>query len=208
MAYDKEITIICVAYKRHAQIHVLIHSVLCQTLRNWKLHIIHDGYDAQMDEILGEYAQRYPEITFQFTEVRHDDYGHTLRELGIQAVDSEYVLITNDDNYYVPEFLRLMFNEIRTHQLDMVLCDMVHSHIEIVDGRLRYIKDQYRYFPTYPKKFMVDIGCFIVRTAMAQQVGFRDKSHAGDGTFVEDLMSKFYGIIKVGKLNKVLFVHN
>lgn len=101
-----------------------------------------------------------------------------------------------------------MFDEIRVHRLDMVLCDMVHSHIEFVDGKLRYTKDQYRYFPTYPRKFMVDIGCFIVRTALAQEVGFRDKSHAGDGTFVEDLISRFGGSIRIGKLNKVLFVHN
>lgn len=75
------------AYKRYAQIHVLIHSMLCQTLRNWRLHIIHDGYDAQMDEILCVYGRQHPEITFQFTEVRHNDYGHTLRELGIRMAD-------------------------------------------------------------------------------------------------------------------------
>ena len=61
---------------------------------------------------------------------------------------------------------------------------------------------------TYPRKLMIDIGCFIVRTALAKQVGFRDKTHNGDGTYVEDIVSRFGQTMRIGKLNKVLFVHN
>jgi hypothetical protein len=204
----KDLTIVCVAYKRYAQIPVLIHSFLCQSLQNWKLHIIHDGYDQEMDAVLRPYCDRHREITYEFTETRYNDFGHTLREIGIQKADTEYILITNDDNYYVPEFLKLMFNEISMHNLDMVLCDMVHSKINVTDGQMYYLKDQYHYFRTYPKKFMIDIGCFIVRTELAKKAGFRDKSFTGDGTFVEDIISISDKPIRVGKLEKILFVHN
>ena len=190
------------------KIKVLIHSFLCQSLQNWKLHIIHDGFDALMDETLRPFSESHPEITYQFTESRHNDFGHSLRDMGIKVVDTEYLLITNDDNYYVPEFLKLMFNEIAMNKLDMVLCDMVHSNINVSDGKMYYLKDQYTYFRTYPQKFLIDIGCFIVRTSLAKEVGFRDKSFTGDGTFVEDIMSRFGQSIRVGKLEKVLFVHN
>lgn len=199
---------VCVAYKRYAQIPVLIHSMLCQSLHNWKLHIIHDGYDEEMDNLLRPYHEKHPEIRYEFTPTRHNDYGHTLREIGIHKADTEYLLITNDDNYYVPEFLKLMFREIDTHQLDMVLCDMVHSHLKMGEGAKRYAADQYGFLSTRPKKFGVDIGCFIVRTQLAKQVGFADKSFIGDGTFVEDLIAAGGESMKIGKINKVLFVHN
>jgi hypothetical protein len=100
---NKDITIVCVAYKRHAQIPVLIHSIICQSLQNLKLHIIHDGYDQEMDDLLRPYQQQHPEISYEFTPSRHNDYGHSLREIGIEKVDTEYHMITNDDHYYVPD---------------------------------------------------------------------------------------------------------
>ena len=205
---NKDITIVCVAYKRHTQIPVLIHSILCQSLHNWKLHIIHDGYDQEMDDLLRPYQEKYPEISCEFTPLRHNDYGHSLREIGIKKADTEYLMITNDDNYYVPEFLKLMFREITTNQLDILLCDMVHSHLKTGEGLNSYDPDQYGFLSTFPKKFRVDIGCFIVRTELAKKVGFRDKSFIGDGTFVEDIIEAAGDSIKIGKLNKVLFVHN
>jgi hypothetical protein len=204
----KEITIVCVAYKRYAKIQVLVHSILCQSLNNWKLHIIHDGYDQEMDELLGPYREKHPQISYEFTPTRYDDYGHTLRDIGIRQVETEYLLITNDDNYYVPEFLKLMFQEINRAELDMVLCDMVHSHLDSKQEEMRYQADTYGFFSTYPKNFKVDIGCFIVRTELAKQVGFRDKSFTGDGVFVEDIIASVGKEIRIGKLKKILFVHN
>lgn len=180
----KDITIICVAYQRYDKIPVLIHSFLCQTLQNWKLHILHDGFDEKMDRLLSPYQLGHPQISYEFTEQRYDDFGQTLREMGLKDVDTEYGLITNDDNYYVPEFLKLMFEEIQSRQLDMLLCDMVHSHLPTGEGKKQYEYGQYGYLSTFPKKFQVDIGCFIVRTELAKKAGFRDKSFIGDGTFV------------------------
>ncbi|HEX2878585.1 MAG TPA: glycosyltransferase family A protein, partial [Polyangiaceae bacterium] len=86
----KELTVVCVSYKRYREIHVLINSLLSQTLQNWKLLIIHDGPDAQMEAEVKPYLERYPDlIRFQCTETRYNDYGHTLRKMGIEAADTE-----------------------------------------------------------------------------------------------------------------------
>jgi hypothetical protein len=61
-----------------------------------------------------------------------------------------------------------MFREITTNQLDMLLCDMVHSHLKTGEGLESYDADQYGFLSTFPKKYKVDIGCFIVRTAALQ----------------------------------------
>lgn len=200
----KEITIVCVAYKRHRNIHVLINSILCQTLENWKLLIIHDGPDPEMHDILDKYSEDHDEIEYIFTDTRYNDYGHTLRDMGIQKADTEFLLLTNDDNYYAPVFLQYMFKLIRTNNLDFVLCNMIHSH----KNPGVYTQPPYTLFESFPEIKYIDMGNFIVKTEMAKAVGFRDKSFGGDGTFVEDIKQRYHGRIRMGKLDNVLFMHN
>jgi GT2 family glycosyltransferase len=224
----KELTVVCVSYKRYREIHVLINSLLSQTLQNWKLLIIHDGLDAQMEAEVKPYLERYPDlIRYQSTETRYNDYGHTLRKMGIEMADTEFVLLTNDDNYYARKFLQYMFDAIREQKLDMVLCNMIHSH----KNPGAYKQLDYNVFDSYPSIFYIDVGNFILRTSHAKAVGFNDTSFNADGVFVEDVL-KAHNVkslipslrhnlrflfrkddptkktLRIGKVDRVLFVHN
>lgn len=218
---DKDITIICVSYQRYREIHVLVNSMLCQTLQNWELLIIHDGEDAQMRDELAPYLEKYPQIKYMETETRYNDYGHSLRERGIELVDTPYLMMTNDDNYYVPRFLEIMFSGIRQHGLDFAYCDMVSSHsfkfvtkpssvytnvTRSADGS--YFQAPYNVLRSEPRRRAIDIGNFIVKSKMAKSVGFKDKGFYADGLFVENLMDRYKKSIRSGKVNQVLFVHN
>lgn len=201
-----ELTVICVSYKRYLNIPILIHSFLAQTLQNFKLLVIHDGPDERMEGILSAFKRDYPAIfDYQFTPVRFNDYGHSLREIGIGQLDTEYVLITNDDNYYAPRFLEFMFDPIHKRQPppDIVLCDMVHSH-NMAGGRNQ---PPYRFFETFPQSASIDIGCFIARSELAKMAGFRDKGFDGDATYFEDVV-RAAGKPQIAKIDHVLFVHN
>ena len=154
-----------------------------------------------MQALLTRLKATYPErFDFLFTEKRFNDYGHSLRQMAIEQCRSEFILLTNDDNYYAPPFLEHMFNKIDSDGLDVVLCDMIHNYD--IHG-----KSSYNVLITQPKRLFVDIGCFIARTKLAKQVGFRDKTHNGDATYFEDLVAADPNI-KIGKVDKVLFVHN
>jgi glycosyltransferase involved in cell wall biosynthesis len=202
---DARLTVICVSYRRPKQIPVLIHCFLCQTLQNFKLLVIHDGYDSETHSILSDFRSKYPDrFDFHFTPMRYNDFGHSLRDLGIKMCDTDYILITNDDNYYAPKFLEYMFQAIDEYKLDLVLCDMIHSH-ERPGGRPQ---SSYCTFVTSPARGQVDIGCFIVKSRFAKEVGFRDKAYDGDATYLEDIVVAGRGSIRIGKLEKVLFVHN
>lgn len=203
----KALTVICVAYKRYRNLPVLIHSFLAQTLQNFKLIVIHDGYDSQMASLLTPYREQYPEeFDFCFSQQRYNDYGHSLRDMGIQLAQTEYLLITNDDNYYAPKFLEYMFMPILQQPEDppeIVFCDMIHSHMN--PGVSRQLP--YNPFPTRPERNHIDMGCFIAKTALARQVGFRDKGFAGDATYFEDLV-RAAGQPRIVKIPMTLFVHN
>lgn len=199
-----ELTIICVSYRRYKEIPVLIHSFLAQTVQNFKLIVLHDGYDKEMYHLLSEFKERNPGVVdFLFSDERYDDWGHTLRDIGIKMVDTEYLLITNDDNYYCPVFIENMFAAIKSYQADIVLCDMIHSHNQ-PGGRQQH---PYSLFQTAPQRCSIDIGCFIVRTELAKHAGFRDKGHDGDATYFEDLIN-LKEDVRISKVNQVLFVHN
>jgi hypothetical protein len=221
------LTVVCVSYKRYNEIHTLINSFICQTFPDWKLNIIHDGADPVMEELVGQYAEKDPRIRFEPTKERYNDWGHTLREIGLRACETEWLLFTNDDNYYVPRFLEYMFEAIRKDNLDMVLCNMVHSH----RNPGAYKQDDYHLFDTFPRMNYVDIGNFIIRTKIAQKVGFADHSYAADGAFVDNILTQHnveclirpwyrswqyrswrknpsLDTIRVGKEPRILFVHN
>ena len=200
----KRLTVICVAHRRYRNINVLVHSFLTQTIQNFKLIILHDGYDEEMHQVLDEFKCRYPDvIEYRFSEIRHNDWGHSLRDMGIQIAQQEYLLITNDDNYYCPIFLESMFRALEVNNADIVMCDMIHSHSN-PGGRPQL---PYSLFQTAPKRLSVDIGCFIVKTELAKKVGFRDRGHDGDATYLEDLIGAKKDI-RIAKVNQVLFVHN
>jgi len=202
---SQRLTVYCVAHKRYEKIPVLLHSLMCQTFQDFRLVVIHDGEDVKMRSMLERFQGTYSDrFSFFFTDKHYGDYGHSLRSLAIEQCDSKFIMLTNDENYYVPSFLENMFRKIESEDLDLVMCDMVHSH-DRPGGRPQ---GSYNAFVTAPRTNDVDIGCFIVKTDLAKAVGFRDKSFGGDGVFIDDIMNNNLRTVRWGKVDKILFVHN
>lgn len=198
------VDIIITAYKRYHNIEVILNCFLAQTRQDFNIFVIHDGYDKQMYHLLERYRTTYPDkIKYQFTETRYNDYGHTLRDIGIQHATSENILITNDDNYYCTKFLELMLPHLDNNAADLVHCNMIHGH-QHPGGRPL---PAFSYFETFPSRQNIDIGCFITKTELAKRVGFRDKTHDGDATYFEDLSASVDNF-RIFKVNQVLFYHN
>jgi glycosyltransferase involved in cell wall biosynthesis len=197
------IEVICVAYKREGPLKVLVQSFLNQTAANWKLSVLHDGPDNGVREVMKPFLRERPkQIAYRAGKQRHNDWGHTLRDEGLRNATSDYVLLTNDDNYYVPKFVELVTEAIVGSNADVILYDMVHSH-ERPGGRPL---PAYSYFQTAFRRFEIDIGAAVVRTSLARAVGFRDRTHDGDATYFEDLSHA--ANLLICKIDRVLFVHN
>lgn len=193
----KTLSIVAVAYKRPDAVPILIHSLKVQTSDDFTLTIYHDGFDQEMSEIFEMYKRKYPNFfNYKFSEIRYNDWGHSLRDIAIKEAESPYLLITNDDNYYCPTFVEEMLSKIQDENSDVVICDMLHSHY-----------DYKRYFRTFPKSGSIDIGAIICRTELARKIGWRDKGFVGDGTYCEDLLYS-QPKVKVSKVKRTLFVHN
>jgi hypothetical protein len=193
----KKLEIVVVSYRRPSELLTLVNCFASQTSQDFLMRVYHDGPDAEMEALLNSLKLQYPDMfDFEISSRRFNDYGHSLRGHGISKAKSDYLLITNDDNYYVPTFVSEMITALESDHSDMVYCNMLHSHT--------FYKATFR---TYLKKGAIDVGAIVVRTELAKKVGWQDKTFSGDGTYCEQLLQSKKDI-KVRKIRKTLFVHN
>jgi len=201
---DRTIEIICSAYRRPGLLRVLIQSFLNQEVDNWNLQVFHDGPDDDFNAVERDFSGQGP-IGFWRSDNRFNDYGHSLRAFGLERSTGDYVLITNDDNYYVPSCLRFVNGAIAALNPDIVLFDMVHSH-KFPGGRFQL---GYQTFETCMRMGGIDMGAAVVRGDIARRVGFRSRELEADAHYFEDINnSATYDGLLVVKIPRVLFVHN
>jgi Glycosyl transferase family 2 len=200
-----DIEVLAVAHRRYGELKVFVQSFLNQTAENWRLSVYHDGPDDRIAAVMQPFLEQAQErVALTVTERRYDDFGHSLREIGLRSVACQYVLITNGDNYYVPRFVEIVTRAIEQTDADVVLYDMIHSHARPGGRPL----PPYSLFETSYSRRNIDVGSAVVRAELAKAAGFRDKSHDGDATYFEDVARIKGAPLRICKVPQVLFVHN
>jgi hypothetical protein len=198
--------IIVIAYERPIGLRGLIDSFLLQRttqgepVTNWLMTIIHDG--PASEEVLKTVALYKDDLRIVFfaTDTRQGNWGHSNRKTFLSMIGGnpgDYVLITNDDNYYVPMFIDLMLKEALLPQVAIVYCDFLH-HNYCYDAISSKLKINH-----------IDMGAFIVEIGLAQEVGFTHDEPAADGYFAEETHeTALRKGLKAVHIPKALFVHN
>lgn len=181
-------------YNRHDQIRSMLHSLVSQYDSDWSANVIIDDIenDMMIDIIKDINNER---IRYTFTGHRYNDWGHTPREMGKQLSDSQYVIMTGDDNYYVPTTV----SEIKKAAAEnntpgLIYWDMIHSHLNYKLLECKLLFGQ------------IDMGAFATRRDIAQKIKLNN-TYTADGWFIHDLNTIFPNEDKI-KIDKVLFVHN
>jgi len=100
-------SIICPDYHgvvSHSRRHAAIGSVLRQSFPDWELVVIHDG---PRKEPLRD-AFEDGRIRWVETDVRHNDWGHSLRHAGITIARGDYIVHLNADNVLYEHCLAIL----------------------------------------------------------------------------------------------------
>ena len=192
------IQIIAVAYNRPIQLRTLIDCFLVQTDPRWNLHIVYDGPAPDIiQEIMGLYEDN--RINFYCSQKRNGCYGHPNRRKALEKLkgdDSDFVLLTNDDNYYVPVFVEQML-QAATRTVGIVSCNTVHSHFQYKVHESRLIENG------------IDMGAFIVRYPIAKNIGFKYDDFSADGKYAVECAEACRACrMEVVHIPKPYFVHN
>jgi len=184
-------------YNRVNHLITLIGSLMAQSNPNWKAHIIADCPPEDIQNKIKGVVDFFNDKRIKLTILpeRYNDWGHTPRQYGVNNSTEEWVLMTGEDNYYVPEFVDSMLVEGKNQHF--VYCDMVHN----------WTDKQYISVKTKLNFGHIDIGCFMIKTNMAQKIKLRVNEEWADWYFVEEFVNKFKHA-NVKKINKLLYVHN
>lgn len=192
------LNVMSVAYERPIPMRILIDCFLVQTNPNWKLTIVHDG---KASEAVNNITKLYddPRIIFKESDQRYQQYGHPNRKIFLSELKGnkdDFVLLTNDDNYYVPVFVDEVLNLCKP-DIGMVYCDAVHSHF------------QYNVLKTQVRVDRIDIGSFAVREDIAKAVGFNNFAFNGDGFYAEECALRVLSKrLQLKYIPKCFLIHN
>lgn len=192
-----KLQVLCVAYGRSIELMELCISFLRQTNPNWELTIMYDGpVPKQIQDVMALFGDE--RIHFTHSETRNGLWGHPNRKTLLEALkcDSEdFVLLTNDDNVYVPVFVNVMLGA--TKDSGIVMCDTLHSYT----GYLPHVSEL--------RECGIDMGAFIVRSDIAKEVGFNHTHFSADGKYAEECGAKCKELgLEIKHVRHLLFIHN
>jgi hypothetical protein len=181
-------------FNRTNPLVLMLTSLMVQSNPNWKAHVLIDNNEKSVGEDIVK-SFNDDRIYYTYMDKRYNDWGHTLREKGKQESNADYIIMTGDDNYYVPVMVSSLLKIIEEeNRPGLIYWDMVHSHYS------------YHYFECKPFINQIDIGAFAIRNDFAKQIKL-GTMYAADGFFIQEYIGKFPDEKKI-KINKVLYVHN
>jgi hypothetical protein len=188
---------IITTFSRTNHLITIVGSLMSQSNPNWKAHIVADCPDEDIVKRINEMVTFFNDDRIKLTvlDKRYNDWGHTPRQYGLDNATQEWVVMTGEDNYYVPDFVDSMLSQSE-HQ-HFVYCDMVHN----------WVNKEYILVKTKLQLGAIDIGCFMTKTNMAQRIKLNTSHEWADWFFVQDFTNKFKQA-KILKVNKILYVHN
>jgi glycosyltransferase involved in cell wall biosynthesis len=192
----KKIEFIIPTYNRPDKLMVILMSLKVQTVNQWRVHVvadaIYDGYQEVKDYFKND-------DRFKFSELNgpHKDWGHTARNYGLEHLEEEWVVMSGDDNYYVPVFVETFLESIKFRKdVNFVHCNLVHN----------WVNNDYIPLVSAPRVNRIDIGNFMSKSEFSKQLRLDVTKANADGLFVEEYLEKFKG--NIIHIEKFLYVHN
>jgi len=191
-----KIEFIIPTYNRPDHLMCTINSIVAQTSDKWKIHVVADcPPEGTLDKVM-KYFEGDDRIKFTILPERYNDWGHTPRNYGAQHATEDWIVMTGEDNYYVPIFVDNFLSSVNP-KVGLVFCDMVHN----------WTNFQYAAISCEPAWGRIDIGNFMIRRKLSKQLKLDTKMDQADGKYIEEFKIKFpqQTIIKIPK---ILYVHN
>lgn len=184
-----------------------IASLEAQTYRDFEIRCYHDGPLLQ------------PEVPWPVpvvcSPVRHNDWGHSLRDRGMREATGDYIVHFNADNILYPFALETLAAEIRREpRISIVPGETLDTNDIIIfpiimHGLIRFRDYTWQFKPPRQNFYLIlngippvvqNIDCMqlvMKRELWLREGGWRDKRQLGDGYMYEAFAAK-YGHRHVG----------
>ena len=190
-----KIEFIIPTYNRPAHLSAILWSLRAQTSPDWTAHVVADcPADGVIEPVIAMFADE-PRIRFTVLPERHNDFGHTPRNVGLEQCNEALVCMTGEDNYYTPLFVEEVQKAFRNPTVNFVYTDFVHNW-----GK------SYIYVPSLLFWSHIDCGNCVFVTSKAKTQRLDPKNFSADWKFIESYVKSGTG--QPFHIQKVLYVHN
>jgi glycosyltransferase involved in cell wall biosynthesis len=127
MTSQPVISIVLPTYNGAKYIRTSIESCLSQTFTSFELIIVNDCSTDNTASIIGEYAEKDERIV-----IIHNNFNKKLPlslNTGFDIAKGKYHTWTSDDNYYAPQALETLYNELQKEKE----ADLIYTDYSIID---------------------------------------------------------------------------
>ena len=198
-----KIEFIVPTFQRTEHLAVLLGSLVCQTSPNWTAHVIADCPDDDTFKRIKAVVDFYYDnrIRLSKTNFRHNDWGHTPRNIGLQEAQQEWIVMTGEDNYYMPRFVADFLDVAKSDpSIFFVFCNFVNIYRTVNNV----------YYPVKAKLELgfIDIGCFMFKNLLRYDLKLDTKLMEADYKFAQEYLIQNEGNGNIVQLDKMLYVHN
>ena len=196
-----KIEFIIPTFERTNHLIALLGSLAAQTNPNWMAHVVADCPDEpvveRLHDIIGFFND--PRIKLTILDKRYNDWGHTPRNIGLDMATEEWIVMTGEDNYYVPTFVEEFLIASKKPETQFIYCDMLHNLVSNV----------YQPIKTKLQLGYIDIGCAAYMNRLIRGLRLDPTYPESDHTFIQKyLISLTEFFMPITKIDKVLYVHN
>ena len=185
------VTFIVITYKEQWEPYMFIGMLKCMKNPNWKAIIWHDGPNPTMKAIVEAFGDE--RIQYMENEENKGSWGCYNRIAALDMVDTEFVVQTTIQEYYLPVFVDYIEQNKNN---DLIYWPCIHHSFD------------YNILNPEPVRGRMDWSNFALKAHIARKVGINyPTAYMADGLFVEDVM-KSNLVKKKIRIERILNIKN
>lgn len=166
------VTFVVITYKEQWEPYMFIGMLKCMKNPNWKAIIWHDGPNPTMKAIVEAFGDE--RIQYMENEENKGSWGCYNRIAALDMVDTEFVVQTTIQEYYMPVFVDYIEQNKNN---DLIYWPCIHHSFD------------YNILNAEPVRGRMDWSNFALKTHIARKVGINyPTAYMADGLFIEDVM--------------------
>lgn len=186
-------SVIIPTHNAEGHIRRTLESIKNQTYKNYEIIVVCDGCTDNTEDIAREYTDKVYNVNYRHT-------GYT-RDIGMEAAQGEYVLFTDDDDWWLHEFaFEQIDRKLRETNPDILYFSFIYHKYEYISP----VGGQY--LPAFWNKcwrrdFMKSIKCSYSEDTYMADVEFQDTALAMNPKIVEwDMPLYYYDYMREGSM--------
>jgi len=126
--YEKKVSIIMPAYNVEGFLAETLDSVLSQDFEDFEVILYNDGSTDKTQEIIDEYAKRYPDI---FRTYKHENRGQSAtRNCALEYVRGQYIAFVDSDDILESDYLKVLYTACTSENADIA----IGGYVKFVTG--------------------------------------------------------------------------